>query len=312
MKPHGALKVLIALLPAVVFTQNWAWITHNRMIGIAFLLLWAGMIFYLYDLKEKNAVYFKAFRATEIALFLLPISAFILMAVLGSQSLTAAGDDAAAQAGTAIGLAIAGPIVLVVSFIIGISGGIVMHLLSRRYERKLSGHEEGGRQDMLHQHRVAAIVGIMVLLLMVSIGGSPDAAQVADGSGGSGNAPAQGQANGASTEADVPQGPAPIEIIKTSVTKDIIDTPVAAVQVKNITDKEIDGIKLTIKAFNNFGEPVNGFLSDNTYNGIAQEIIAPGATENLQWTLYNYDGTTKVEAVPFHVHFTDGSSWGGE
>ena len=72
----------------------------------------------------------------------------------------------------------------------------------------------------------------------------------------------------------------------------------------------MDAFKITIKTFNNFGEPAKGFLTDNSYNGISQnERILPDATYEASGTLYNYDTTRKIEAEVYQVHFTDGSTW---
>lgn len=69
---------------------------------------------------------------------------------------------------------------------------------------------------------------------------------------------------------------------------------------------------MTIKTFNNFGEPANGFLTDNSYDGISQDKIAPGQSKQVSWTLYNYDTASKIEATVYQVHFTDGTTWGSD
>ncbi len=93
-------------------------------------------------------------------------------------------------------------------------------------------------------------------------------------------------------------------------TKTEIGTPVANVTVKNISTKTVDAFKVHITTFDKFGDPANGFLKDNTYNGISQDHdLAPGESYEASWDLYNYDTTAKVDATPYQVHFTDGSSW---
>ena len=43
-KKHIVLKVLLALLPALIFWQNYAWMTLNAYLWIALLIIWALMI----------------------------------------------------------------------------------------------------------------------------------------------------------------------------------------------------------------------------------------------------------------------------
>jgi Na+-transporting NADH:ubiquinone oxidoreductase subunit NqrB len=93
-------KIFLALLPAAVFTQNYAWMTANTYVGIAFLLIWALMIWSAWQLTEKHHVTERLLRQTEIAFFLLPVSSIVFMFVMGARAVGSAQGDAQ-QAGRA-------------------------------------------------------------------------------------------------------------------------------------------------------------------------------------------------------------------
>ncbi|MFA6466759.1 MAG: hypothetical protein WCV71_02800 [Patescibacteria group bacterium] len=135
MKKYRALKILLTLLPALVFTQNWAWMSANKILGIAFIVIWALMIWSVWKIDNKYKILQKIFRATEIGFFLLPISAIILTFVIGAQAVNSTNDEFA-QAGAAIGTAIGGTFIVVLAFIFGLSGGIILHLIANKYEKK--------------------------------------------------------------------------------------------------------------------------------------------------------------------------------
>ena len=61
-KKHIVLKILLALLPAVIFWQNYAWMTLNSYLGIAFLIVWALMIWSAWRFTEKNHILERYFR----------------------------------------------------------------------------------------------------------------------------------------------------------------------------------------------------------------------------------------------------------
>lgn len=304
MKKHLALKIIVALLPAALFTQNWAWMTGNKIIGIAFLILWASMVWYVIDLEDKNRILEKLIRALEIGFFLLPISALILTFIVGSQvaDLT---DNEFAQAGAAVGTAIGGIFAVGASFVIGFFGGIISHLIANKYEKKAGhqSHKELEGANFFQKHKALTIVMLMITLVIIASVVSVNK-EVQKNSIATDNKVKQ-----ETKEPEKPKEPSPVEIIKATVTKNTINTPVANISVKNIADKDIDAIKVRISTFNNFDEPVNGFLSDNTFEGISQEEILAGANQEFSWALYDFDGTTKIKPTVYSVHFKDGSSW---
>lgn len=309
MKKHLVLKVLLGLLPALVFTQDWAWMTGNKIIGIAFLVLWLLMIWYVSKLQDKNKIIHDLLRATEIGFFLLPISALVLTFVIGSKVIDSS-QSGAEQAGAAIGTAIGGAFAVGIGFVVGLFGGIILHLIANRYGKKIAEDAdvtEGQKLNWFDKHKGwTAVLAIVLLAIIASAtGGNKEIAN---------NSNTQPAANNSQSAAQQepakPQEPSPLEIVNTSVSEDSIGTPVANVTVRNTSAKEMDGVKLLIKTFNNFGEPANGFLTDNNYKGISQEKIAPGKTTTLSWPLYNYDTASKIEASVYQIHFSDGTTWG--
>lgn len=310
MKKHLATKILVALIPAALFTQNWAWMSGNKIIGIAFLVLWALLIWNVWKINNKYKILQNLLRISEIGFFLLPISALVLTFVIGSQAVNS--TTGAEQAGAAIGTAIGGTIAVGAGFIVGLFGGIIMHLLANRYTKKIKEstepieHNENAESNFFEKHKGLTSVAIIIILIIIAAASNNSKADTKNIGGDT----ATTQQTTTADATAKPQEPPALEVVKTSVTSDAIGTPVANVTVKNTSQKTVDAFKITIKTFNNFGEPANGFLTDNTYDGISQDgRIAPGASYEASWTLYNYDTTTKIEATPYQVHFTDGSTW---
>jgi hypothetical protein len=313
MKKHLLLKIFLSLIPALVFTQNWAWMTGNKIVGIAFLVFWVLFIWFVSKVSNKNKIIHDSLRISEIGFFLLPISALALTFILGSNAINTS-TSGAEQAGAAIGTAIGGTFVVGIAFVIGLFGGIILHLISGRYGKKAEAvieEVQPVKQNWFDKHRILTSILIVILLGIVAGATSAKGDKPVKN-----NSDQQSQSNADSNnqtpETAKPQEPAPVEIVKSSVSQDVIGTPQANLTVKNNSTKEVDGIKVTIKTFNNFGEPANGFLTDNTYSGISQEHIAAGKTAELSWTMYNYDTTSKIEPTITSIHFTDGTSWGSE
>lgn len=174
---HVALKVLLALLPALVFTQNYAWMTGNTYVGSAFIVIWALMAWSVWQLTEKNHILERLFRMTEISFFLLPVSALILTIVLGSQS---------DSAGAAVGIAIGGAFAVVLAFVVGLPGGIIMHIVSGKYDKKAESSGEKQRETLANKHGIIlAIVGVFALAITLgSLAASNRSAELAEESAG--------------------------------------------------------------------------------------------------------------------------------
>ncbi len=175
MKHYLALKVLASLLPVLIFTQNWGWMTGNKMLGTAFLLLWISMVWFLLHAEDKHEVLHKVFRASEIGCFLLPISALILTFVVGSMAINST-DSGAAQAGAAIGTAIGGMFAVGIGFVFGLFGGIIFHLIANRFGKKMRETEISEHANFFVKHKAFTIILAMAVLLIITVSRPSDTA----------------------------------------------------------------------------------------------------------------------------------------
>ena len=321
MNKHMATKILVAVLPALVFLQDWAWMSGNKVLGTAFLIFWMLLIFNTWHLTNKHKVIATYFKATEIACFLLPIAALVLTFIVGAHAVNNSSSGAE-QAGAAIGTAIGGIFAVGIGFVIGLFGGIIMHLLAKKFNKKAAEHAtaeshptDANKASWVQNHKTLVTVGVLLVLIVIAASSSgsktADTAQKqTNTTSATPNSNGQAQATQSTNVETKTAEPSPLEVTKTSVTEDTIGTPIANITVKNTSQKTVDAFKVTIKTFNNFGEPAKGFLTDNSYNGISQDDkVAPNATADASWTLYNYDTTKKIEAEVYQVHFTDGTTW---
>ncbi|MBU4351355.1 hypothetical protein L6250_00955 [Candidatus Parcubacteria bacterium] len=174
------LKVLLALLPTLIFWQNYAWMTLNSYLGIAFLIIWALMIWSVYQFTEKNHIIERLFRLTEISFFLLPLSAIIFSFVLGSKAISST-TNGFEQAGVALGTAIGGTFIVILSFIIGLAGGVIMHLITNKYEKKAEASGIKQTETLSNKHGVIlSLVAIIILaIIMGSVSGAQHSVNVA-------------------------------------------------------------------------------------------------------------------------------------
>lgn len=307
MKKYLLLKIVLALVPAAILTQNWAWMSANSIIGIAFIVLWLLCIWIVLRIEDKNKVISQLLRMAEIGFFLLPISALVLTLVIGSQAVNS--TTGAAQAGAAIGTAIGGMMAVVLGFIIGVAGGVIMHLFSNRYEKKITEKVEPKAMNFFDKHKAVTI--ILVLAALIITASVKSTAEKIEAVQTSTNQTSPVVTSSSEQEQPVKSTtPSPVVAEKISVTRDSIGTPEANVTFKNTSTKEIDGIKARFKVFNNFDEPVNGFLADNNnFDALSQDKIPAGASSDGTWAMYNFDGASKIKVEVFHVHFTDGTTW---
>ncbi|MFZ3074378.1 MAG: DUF4352 domain-containing protein [Minisyncoccales bacterium] len=164
-KKYTDLKILLSLLPTVLFFQNYAWMSSNANNGFPFFIIWALMIWSVWQLTEKNHILERLFRLTEISFFLLPVSVIIL---------TVTATSGSKQFGAAIGSALAGTAAIFLFFIIGTIGGIIMHLITSKYEKKAEASNIDQPETLMNKHGVILpIVGVALLaVIMGSIAGS--------------------------------------------------------------------------------------------------------------------------------------------
>lgn len=126
-------KIFLAILPAAIFTVNYAaWRIANEYIGIVFLFIWLSMTCSVWQFTKKNHVTARLLRETEIAFFLLPISSIVFTFVMGAKVIGEKQGELQ-QAGAAIGTAVGGVFIVGLAFVIGLFGGIIMHVLTGRY-----------------------------------------------------------------------------------------------------------------------------------------------------------------------------------
>lgn len=166
-------KIFLALLPAAVFTQNYAWMTANTYVGIAFLFIWLLMIWSAWQLTEKNHVTERLLRLTEIAFFLLPVSSIVFMFVMGARAVGGAGNDME-QAGAAIGTAIGGAFIVGLAFVIGVIGGIIIHLITGNYDKKAE--KSGVKQPETFSNKSGIAVSLAGVIALAFIFGAVGAA----------------------------------------------------------------------------------------------------------------------------------------
>lgn len=264
-KKYTVVKILLALLPALVFTQNYAWMTLNSKIGWAFLIIWGLMIWSVWQLTEKNYILERFFRLTEIAFFLLPISAIVFSFVLGSKVISSTTNEVA-QAGAGIGMAIGGTFIVILSFIIGIIGGIIMHLVAGKYDRKAESSEIKQAETMANKHGIIlSLVGVIVLVIAFgtsSLGAKNETKQdTANIKSGDTTVTETTSNNTASTDTATKQ---PEQVVKVDleITKkgffngDFQDQIQMDLKFTNKTDKNIKGVQGTITFYDIFDKEI--------------------------------------------------------
>lgn len=131
-KASWARKIIVSLFIAILASFHANLIFQNsNVILIGFFLVLALSIYYSNKENEKEEVVHFQYKTLSILSFLLPVSAIIYTLVFAG---SAVGEETseAAKAGVAIGSAIGGGIIIVITFIAGISLGIVFYLLSRK------------------------------------------------------------------------------------------------------------------------------------------------------------------------------------
>lgn len=126
------IKVLVGLLPVLVLWWNYIWMFQAKYLGWAFLILWIVTVLMVWKLSKVRAILHRLFRATEIAFFLLPISAIVFTLSMGAQAVKST-TDAAEQVGAIIGTGLGGAMIVTIAFIAGLMGGFIMHLIANRY-----------------------------------------------------------------------------------------------------------------------------------------------------------------------------------
>ncbi len=322
MKKHIVLKTLLALLPALIFWQNYAWMTLNSYLGIAFLIIWALMIWSVYQFTEKNHIIERFFRLTEISFFLLPLSAIVFSFVLGSKAVSST-TNGAEQAGAALGTAIGGTFVVVLSFIIGLAGGVIMHLITNKYEKKAEASGIKQTETLSNKHGIIlSLVAIILLaIIMGSVSSAQHSANVAKEKEELNNSLQQGGTNQTNT-ANMEQAKTETQKVTLEITKkgfnaadytsgSYQDQITMSLKFTNTTDKEIRGVEGAITFYDIFdnkisatkvsydkGIPANSskiWESGTDYNQFMDEDIKLKNTE-LKDLKYKWEVSTIIYA----------------
>ncbi len=255
MKKHLFLKVLLALFPAVIFEMNYAWMTGNKAVGIGFLLLWALIIWSVWQMTEKNHIIERLFRETEIAFFLLPLSAIVLTFVLGAETISDTSDQFE-KVGTAIGTAIGGAFIVGLSLVIGIVGGIVMHLITNNYDRKAEASGVKQPETFANKHGVIlSVVGLFLLAIILGIGASVEVKQTTD-------APRTVRGQGTATTAPVPATGIEMKLVSKQFTKADIMRRIYS-----------DSLDFAIEFTNKFPKDIRAFTGYVTFSDLFDRKI---------------------------------------
>lgn len=311
------LKILLSLLPALVFLQSYGWMTLYKNLGIAFILILALVIGSVWQLSQKNRIITRLVRLLEMGLFFLPIATIIMTFVLGSSLAAVAGNNAS-KAGAAIGVGLGGFFVTIIAFVIGIAGGIITHLIGNSYSKKADS-EFKEQESFLNQHGTALVLlGLFLLTIVLpqfGKGGIKDA--ISD----SGSAQSTSSTTDdvkvtatADQKPNEPATPSPLDVSAVTISRDAINQPEANLTVTNTSDRKVSALKIRLLVYTKFNEPVKNSFSlldgSNEFIGIYQENdILPGGKKALTWQLTGFDGAGKATAKIYQVKFDDGTEW---
>ncbi len=163
---HLPLKIALALLPAIILSISYGLMAPAGKAGWAFVALWAVTTWSVWQFTEKNHIIERHFRLTEIAFFLLPISAIIASLELGSKAIRSTTNQFE-QAGAAIGTAIGGAFITGLFFVIGIVGGIIMHLITTKYDKKAEASGSKQLETLSNKHGlILSLIGFIIVTMV--------------------------------------------------------------------------------------------------------------------------------------------------
>jgi hypothetical protein len=243
---HLALKILLALFPAIILLQNYSWMTANNKVGISFLLIWGLLLWSVWRFEDKDLIFERYFRLSEIAFFLLPVSAIILTFVLGSQAINSSTNDFE-QAGMAIGTAIGGTFIVIISFIIGIVGGIVMHLITKKYDKKVENHNK----DFASKHGIIMVI-VGLFLLAIILGNVKDKEGINES-----NKTLNGNQNNSVNEEVSKENEVEIKILEKDFFEgDFSDQITMNLEFTNKIDKDVKGVEGVLSLYDIFDKKI--------------------------------------------------------
>lgn len=125
-------KIIGSLLVAIFAMIHLNFIVQNSTaVSLGFVAVLVFMIYKSNIVSLKPKVQHLQYKTLSILSFLLPISAIIYTFIFTSKALQETTSEAEA-AGTAIGSAIGGTLVIGLTFVLGLSFGIVFYLMGRK------------------------------------------------------------------------------------------------------------------------------------------------------------------------------------
>lgn len=119
-----------SLLVAIIAGFEVNLLTVGTGFAYGFFLSLILMLYLSQKKEKKEAIKHFQYKTASILCFFMPLSAIIYSFAFSAQAVSG-NDSGAYKAGAAVGSFIGGGIVTVVAFIIGLSLGIVFHLMSK-------------------------------------------------------------------------------------------------------------------------------------------------------------------------------------
>lgn len=89
----------------------------------------------------------------------------------------------------------------------------------------------------------------------------------------------------------------------------ISDDKVISIQYQNISDKEIDAVKVAIFAYDNFEEYREVNMGFPFITATSQKTVRPGKSINESLDAYSFKGVTKLTCYVVKVHYKAGGVW---
>lgn len=130
-------KVFGSLLPALIFTQLYAWAFMNVGAIYAFFIIWVILVFKFYKINNRDELCSKVFSYASIGAYLMPLFIIISNANIGSELMAETASDEFAQVGAAIGVGLASTMALIISLVVGITFGFIFGKISNSYKEKI-------------------------------------------------------------------------------------------------------------------------------------------------------------------------------
>lgn len=104
---------------------------------------------------------------------------------------------------------------------------------------------------------------------------------------------------------------APVKVISSRlIKKEYSNYKDIGLTYKNVSEKQIAGIRFKWYGKNTFNEPADmGGIIEGFGSGFTETKLRPGKTTNSQWDIFSKDGKTITLAYAYEVAFEDGTLW---